>query len=74
MLNEMAETVGKEFDFRREARLMDTVRSRLQDCSLAVKIPQPVHSMTTTNLLVMQRMQGGLSIISNTAVRDTASI
>ena len=58
MLDEMAETVGKEFDFEREARLMETVRQRLEVSNTDVKIPKPIQPLTSTRLLVMKRMQG----------------
>ena len=60
MLDEMRDTVGKEFDFMREARLMHVIRQRLQDCQIDIQIPQPLFSLTTPDLLVMQYMQGNI--------------
>ena len=57
MLDEMRDTVGKEFDFVREARLMLAIRKRLQDLQ-CILIPKPLLSLTTPELLVMQRMSG----------------
>jgi len=58
MLDEMASTVGKEFDFQREARLMKVVADRLQPDGLAIRIPRPLMHLTTPNLLVMEQMAG----------------
>ena len=58
MLDEIASTVGKEFDFLREARLMKAVADRLQPDNLAIRIPQPLMQLTTPDLLVMERMTG----------------
>lgn len=59
MLDEMRDTVGKEFDFVREARLMLVIRGRLADLQ-CIQVPRPVLSLTTPELLVMQRMSGQL--------------
>ena len=58
MLDEMAATVHKEFDFRREARLMHAIAARLQKDGLRIRIPEPVMGLTSAELLVMQRMTG----------------
>ena len=59
MLDEMRDTVGKEFDFVREARLMKAIAARLAgDTDLRIRIPQPLMDLTTPGLLVMQRMEG----------------
>lgn len=57
MLDEMRDTVGKEFDFVREARLMLAIRGRLESTK-AIQIPVPLLGLTTPELLVMQRMSG----------------
>lgn len=58
MLDEMRDTVGKEFDFLREARLMGVIRQRLQDHNIDIEIPKPFLNLTTPDLLVMQYMPG----------------
>ena len=58
LLDEMAETNGKEFDFKREAGLMDAIRGRLEGSGLNLQIPRPIKGMSTPNLLVMERMNG----------------
>lgn len=58
LLDEMRDTVGKEFDFVREARLMLVIRQRLKESEKDICIPMPVMSMTTQDLLVMQYMPG----------------
>ena len=68
MLAEMRETVPKEFDFVREARLQSAVGARLQAGQVAgVCVPKPLLALTTPQVLVMQRMHGralaGLSAV-----------
>lgn len=64
LLDEMRDTVGKEFDFVREARLMHVIRVRLQESHQGVCIPEPIFSLTTPDLLVMQQMPGDGCVVS----------
>ena len=62
MLDEMRETVPREFDFAREARLMKALGERLRAGGhAAVLVPEPLAALTSPRLLVMQRMQGDKS-------------
>ena len=59
LLEEMRETVPKEFDFLREARLMQVIAARARAAGLkGVTIPQPLLALSSKELLVMQRMPG----------------
>ena len=59
MLEEMRETVPREFDFVREARLMKALGERLRAAGHArILVPEPVSALTSQRLLVMQRMHG----------------
>ena len=60
ILNEFSRQVMTEFDFRREAKSLDQVRSNLQTTrhSREAHIPQPVHSLNTKNVLVMELIHG----------------
>jgi predicted unusual protein kinase regulating ubiquinone biosynthesis (AarF/ABC1/UbiB family) len=59
ILGEMRETVPKEFDFLREARLMRVIAARLRKSGLqGVVIPEPLLALSSQQLLVMQRMHG----------------
>ena len=59
MLDEMRETVPREFDFAREARLMRALGARLRAAGHSrVRVPEPLCALTSPRLLVMQRMQG----------------
>ncbi|BDA51611.1 Protein ACTIVITY OF BC1 COMPLEX KINASE 8, chloroplastic [Coccomyxa sp. Obi] len=59
VLGEMRDTVPKEFDFLREARLMRVIAGRLRHARLpGVIVPEPVLALSSPQLLVMQRMQG----------------
>ena len=62
MLDEMRDTVGKEFDFVREARLMGVIKQRLAKECPDIVIPQPFFGLTTPDLLVMQYMPGDQSV------------
>ena len=49
----------KEFDFLREARLMQVIAARAKAAGLqGVTIPQPLLALSSKELLVMQRMPG----------------
>lgn len=59
ILGEMRETVPKEFDFLREAKLMRVIAARVREAGLkGVVIPEPLLALTSPQLLVMQRMPG----------------
>ncbi|KAK9822468.1 hypothetical protein WJX81_005700 [Elliptochloris bilobata] len=59
MLEEVRETVPREFDFVREACLMKALGERLRAAGHSlVLVPEPVSALTSPRLLVMQRMQG----------------
>ena len=59
MLEEMRDTVPKEFDFLREAKLMQVIAARAKAAGLkGVTIPQPLLALSSKELLVMQRMPG----------------
>lgn len=58
LIDEMRDTVGKEFDFVREARLMRVIAERLSLDGLKIRIPQPVTELISPQLLVMERMPG----------------
>ena len=59
LLEEMRDTVPKEFDFLREARLMQVIAARAANAGLqGVTIPQPLLALSSKELLVMQRMPG----------------
>ena len=59
LLEEMRDTVPKEFDFLREARLMQVIADRAAAAGLrGVTIPQPLLALSSKELLVMQRMPG----------------
>lgn len=60
MLDEMAATVGKEFDFLREALLMRVIGARLAADGLRIRIPRPALSLCSRGLLVMQRLEGAV--------------
>lgn len=55
----MRDTVPKEFDFLREARLMRVIAGRLRHARLpGVIVPEPLMALSSPQLLVMQRMKG----------------
>ncbi|CAL8465766.1 g5302 [Coccomyxa elongata] len=59
VLGEMRDTVPKEFDFLREARLMRVISGRLRHAQLpGMIVPEPLLALSSPQLLVMQRMQG----------------
>lgn len=62
MLEEMAANVPKEFDFLREAHLMRVIGRRLAASGVrGVVIPEPLLTLSSPQLLVMQRMPGGFA-------------
>jgi predicted unusual protein kinase regulating ubiquinone biosynthesis (AarF/ABC1/UbiB family) len=59
-VQEIRESVPKEFDFCREARLMGTISSRLRAAGhTGVVVPQVLADLSSSRLLVMQHMPGG---------------
>lgn len=65
ILGEMRETVPKEFDFLREAKLMRVIAARVREAGLkGVVIPEPLLALTSPQLLVMQRMPGQCTFFS----------
>ena len=61
ILDEFQKQVMTEFDFRREARSLETVRTNLKSTKIydsRAYIPKPVHSLSTRNVLVMELIQG----------------
>ena len=56
----MRQTVPKEFDFIREARLQSALRARLGAAGFADKIvvPRPLLSACSRTLLVMEKLDG----------------
>jgi len=60
MLKEMGQTVPKEFDFVREARLQAALQARLAPVGRAARvvIPTPRLDLTSRTVLVMQRLHG----------------
>eukprot|EP00884_Botryococcus_braunii_P006323 jgi/Botrbrau1/15692/Bobra.4_1s0069.1 len=59
ILEEMSETVPKEFHFGREARLMRIIGARLHRSGFhTILVAQPLLALCSPNLLVMERMSG----------------
>jgi aarF domain-containing kinase len=59
LLSEMRQTVPKEFDFVREARLQRVMGGRLAaDGFPHIAVPLPCAALTTRRLLVMERLDG----------------
>lgn len=58
MLDEMRDTVGKEFDFQREAVLMRAISRRLEPDALRIRMPRPAMALCSPGLLVMEHMPG----------------
>ena len=55
----MRDTVPKEFDFLREAGLMQVMAARAKAAGIrGVLIPKPLMALSSRGLLVMQRMEG----------------
>ena len=62
ILEEMRDTVPKEFDFLREAKLMQVIAARAKAAGIqGVVIPKPLMALSSKGLLVMQRMEGDSS-------------
>ncbi len=59
MLEEMRDTVPKEFDFLREAKVMQVIAARAKAADIqGIVIPTPLMALSSKNLLVMERMAG----------------
>ena len=73
MLKEMGQTVPKEFDFVREARLQAALQARLALVGRAARvvIPTPRLDLTSRTVLVMQRLHG-VSVAA--VVRDAVAL
>ncbi len=70
ILEEMRDTVPKEFDFLREARLMQVIAARAKAAGIqGVVIPKPLMALSSKGLLVMQRMEGRYSLQQDRATR-----
>lgn len=57
-VDELAKQIRLEFDFRREARIMDAVARQFQGLGHKIEVPKSVPSMVTERLLVMQFLDG----------------
>ncbi|KAK9826471.1 hypothetical protein WJX81_002686 [Elliptochloris bilobata] len=57
-VDELASQVRLEFDFQREARIMDTVAGHLRGLRRTVEIPRSVPGLVTERLLVMTFLGG----------------
>lgn len=57
-VNELAAQIRLEFDFRREARIMDAVARQFDGLGHKIKVPRSVPSMVTKRLLVMEFLDG----------------
>lgn len=57
-VDELQRQISLEFDFLREARVMDTVADHLKRMSGRVTVPRSVHGLVSRRLLVMQYVEG----------------
>ncbi|PSC70875.1 putative aarF domain-containing kinase 1 [Micractinium conductrix] len=57
-VDELASQIKLEFDFRREARIMDAVARQFQKLNHRIEVPRSVPSMVTDRLLVMNFLEG----------------
>jgi predicted unusual protein kinase regulating ubiquinone biosynthesis (AarF/ABC1/UbiB family) len=57
-VDELAKQIRLEFDFRREARIMDAVARHFEGQSDKIVVPRSVPSMVTPRLLVMNYLDG----------------
>ncbi|KAK9817253.1 hypothetical protein WJX72_011900 [[Myrmecia] bisecta] len=58
VVDELAKQITLEFDFRREARVMDTVNEQLQSLRGTVMVPRSIPGLVTERLLVMTYLDG----------------
>ena len=59
-VDELAAQIKLEFDFEREARIMDTIRGHLrgQGALKNIEVPRSIPGLTTKRLLVMSFLDG----------------
>ncbi|KAL4431977.1 hypothetical protein ABPG77_000244 [Micractinium sp. CCAP 211/92] len=57
-VDELAAQIRLEFDFRREARIMDAVARQFQKLNHRIEVPRSVMGMVTDRLLVMNFLDG----------------
>eukprot|EP00887_Chlorella_sp_A99_P006757 scaffold3.g6757.t1 len=57
-VDELAAQIRLEFDFRREARIMDAVARQFQKLNHRIEVPRSVPGMVTDRLLVMNFLEG----------------
>ena len=57
-VDELAAQVRLEFDFKREAEVMDTIRGNLRDLKGQVEVPASIPGLVTKQLLVMSYIDG----------------
>ena len=57
-VNELRKQIEFEFDFTREARVMDAIYMALQPISKRVAVPQSIPGLVTKQMLIMSYMEG----------------
>lgn len=57
-IDELARQIRLEFDFKREARIMDAVARQFEGLGHKIQVPRSVPSMVTPRLLVMDFLEG----------------
>jgi predicted unusual protein kinase regulating ubiquinone biosynthesis (AarF/ABC1/UbiB family) len=57
-VDELAKQIRLEFDFRREARIMDAVARQFEGLGKRIRVPRSVPGMVTPRLLVMSFLDG----------------
>lgn len=57
-VDELASQIKLEFDFRREARIMDAVARQFEKLNRRIEVPRSVPCMVTNRLLVMKFLEG----------------
>ncbi|KAK9811448.1 hypothetical protein WJX72_004052 [[Myrmecia] bisecta] len=55
---ELAKQIRLEFDFEREARVMDTIAEHLKDIRHKVQVPRSIPGLVTRQVLVMEFLDG----------------
>jgi predicted unusual protein kinase regulating ubiquinone biosynthesis (AarF/ABC1/UbiB family) len=68
-VDELARQIRLEFDFRREARIMDAVARQFEGLGHRIVVPRSVPSMVTPRLLVMNYLDG----MPITRMKDTVA-
>ncbi|KAK9834339.1 hypothetical protein WJX81_008600 [Elliptochloris bilobata] len=69
-VDELAAQLQQEFDFRREAETMDTIRARLRTSMRTVHVPESIAGLVTRRMLVMTFLEG--SKITQLAAKGAA--